>query len=44
MPDLAIAIVTMRFDAADAGHWVQQEAPNAFNDALLGFLATLSAG
>ena len=29
---------------ADAGHWVQQEAPNAFNDALLGFLATLSAG
>ncbi|MCB0982353.1 MAG: alpha/beta hydrolase, partial [Ilumatobacter sp.] len=25
----------------DAGHWVQQEAPRAFNDALLGFLRTL---
>lgn len=24
-----------------AGHWVQQEAPQAFNDALLGFLRTL---
>lgn len=24
-----------------AGHWVQQETPKAFNDALLGFLATL---
>lgn len=24
-----------------AGHWIQQEAPAAFNDALLGFLATL---
>ena len=24
-----------------AGHWVQQEAPQAFNDALLGFLHTL---
>ena len=24
-----------------AGHWTQQEAPNAFNAALLGFLATL---
>lgn len=24
-----------------AGHWVQQETPQAFNDALLGFLATL---
>lgn len=25
-----------------AGHWVQQETPKAFNDALLGYLATLS--
>ena len=25
-----------------SGHWVQQETPAAFNDALLGFLATLS--
>ncbi|MEA3019967.1 MAG: hypothetical protein QOI47_1491 [Actinomycetota bacterium] len=25
----------------DVGHWTQQEAPGAFNDALLGFLATL---
>jgi pimeloyl-ACP methyl ester carboxylesterase len=24
-----------------AGHWTQQEAPEAFNAALLGFLATL---
>jgi pimeloyl-ACP methyl ester carboxylesterase len=24
-----------------AGHWVQQETPRAFNDALLGFLRTL---
>ena len=24
-----------------AGHWVQQEAPRAFNDALLGYLSTL---
>jgi pimeloyl-ACP methyl ester carboxylesterase len=24
-----------------AGHWVQQEAPAAFNTALLGYLATL---
>jgi pimeloyl-ACP methyl ester carboxylesterase len=23
------------------GHWTQQEAPEAFNQALLGFLATL---
>ena len=26
-----------------AGHWVQQETPTAFNDALIGFLRTLSA-
>jgi pimeloyl-ACP methyl ester carboxylesterase len=25
----------------EAGHWVQQEAPQAFNDALLGFLTSL---
>ena len=25
----------------DVGHWTQQEAPDAFNQALLGFLATL---
>jgi pimeloyl-ACP methyl ester carboxylesterase len=24
-----------------AGHWVQQETPKQFNEALLGFLATL---
>lgn len=28
-------------EIAGAGHWVQQETPKAFNDALLGFLATL---
>ncbi len=28
-------------EVAGAGHWVQQETPQAFNDALLGFLATL---
>ena len=28
-------------EIAGAGHWVQQEAPTAFNDALLGFLSSL---
>ena len=28
-------------EVAGAGHWVQQEAPKAFNDALLGYLATV---
>jgi pimeloyl-ACP methyl ester carboxylesterase len=28
-------------EIAGAGHWVQQEAPNAFNKALLGYLASL---
>ena len=28
-------------EIADVGHWVQQEAPNAFNDALLSFLNSL---
>lgn len=28
-------------EIAGAGHWVQQEAPRAFNEALLGFLKTL---
>jgi pimeloyl-ACP methyl ester carboxylesterase len=26
-------------EISGAGHWVQQEAPQAFNDALLGYLA-----
>ena len=28
-------------EVAGAGHWVQQESPQAFNDALLGYLATV---
>ena len=27
----------------DSGHWVQQETPDAFNEALLGFLRTVSS-
>ena len=30
-------------EIAGSGHWVQQETPKAFNDALLGFLGSLSS-
>lgn len=36
LPDFRGAVVI-----PDAGHWVQQEAPRAFNDALLGMLRSL---
>jgi pimeloyl-ACP methyl ester carboxylesterase len=36
LPDLRGAVLI-----PGAGHWVQQETPEQFNDALLGFLATL---
>jgi pimeloyl-ACP methyl ester carboxylesterase len=36
LPDYRGSVIIPR-----AGHWIQQEAPAAFNDALLGFLATL---
>ena len=36
LPDFRGAVVI-----PSAGHWVQQETPQAFNDALLGFLTSL---